>query len=265
MLNIQTMKRPTPIVVRTWANAIVAAGGGFTNSSRSIATTLINALQTRSYYSRIKYLLPMLGNGINAARVPLIDAANYGLATNVNFVDGDFSESLGLTGNGSSKYFNIPVTPLNLGSSTGGMGFWNMFTITGGDYKAGTTNGDETIRCVLDFRATVHYFSWGSIFNAPTELGVTPAAHYYGQQSAITNRILCENGVQIASNTTSDATSPLNTNIFLLAGNVDGSPISQSNATCGLFYLTDGTLTSDEVADFDFILRMCLMTPSGKI
>jgi hypothetical protein len=48
----------------------------------------------------------MLGIGINAARVPLIDVLNIGAATNTGFADSDFSQTTGLQGNGSSKYLD---------------------------------------------------------------------------------------------------------------------------------------------------------------
>jgi len=264
MLTIQTVKRGTPLLVRQWSQSVVAAGGGFTSNSLVIASRLVQVLQTKSYYPKIKYLLPLLGSGINAARVPLLDTFVVGAATNVNFVNADFSQATGLTGDGATKYLDLLVSPLTLGTIAG-VGFWNMAVITGGDYRCGATNGGESLRYVVDLRTISERFSWGASSNQVISGNPAIAAHYYGQQANTSSRILYRNAISVGSNTNTDSNSPVSNTMFLMAGDIGGSPGSWATGACGLFYMTDGSLSDGDIADFHSTLSSYLMAPTGRI
>lgn len=263
MSNVVSIQSQLTQEVVIWQNAIRAAGGGFEWNSIAIANQFIRSLRNKSYYGKIKYLLPMLGAGINAARVPLIDTFSVGIATNGNMVDADFSQSVGLTGNGTNKYLDTLVSPNTIGV-TGGIGFWNIGLVTSGDYRAGATNGAETIRYLMDLRSTSTQFAWGSISNVAVDLNQAITANYYGQQSASNSRILYRNAISIATNSVNDGTGPISTNVWVMAGNINNTGADYANGTCGVFYLTDGTLTAVEITDFDTILRSYLFGPTGK-
>src|SRR5690606_9772595 len=96
-------------VVAKWANRVIAAGGTFEADSVNIALALHGNLQNKSFYTKIIYLMPFLGGNLAAARVPLIDRLNVGIATNVNFSDGDFSQSSGLTSNGANERLDTRI------------------------------------------------------------------------------------------------------------------------------------------------------------
>lgn len=264
MPTLQTVKRGTPLLARRWSQAVVTAGGGFASDSLSVAAHLLQVLQTKSYYPKIKYLLPLLGSGVNAARVPLIDTINAGTAANVNFTDGDFSQSVGLTGDGLTKYFDLLVSPQTLGVAAG-VGFWNMAAILAGDYRAGATDGGESIRYVMDLRLTSERFSWGAPGNAVVNGTQAIAAHYYGQSAASNSRTLYRNAVSIGTNTTNDGSTPVSSNMYLMAGDIGGAPGSYATGTCGLFYLTNGLLSVADVTDLHATLSAYLMAPTGRI
>ena len=65
-------------------------------------------------YNKVKYCMPLAGNSLAAALVPLIGAA----PTNVSYVAGDYNETLGLRGN-NTKRLQLPNTPNTYGSNLG--------------------------------------------------------------------------------------------------------------------------------------------------
>ena len=215
---------------------------------------------------KIVYLLPLLGNNINAARVPIIDTLAVGAALNNGFVDGDFSESVGLTNNDSPKYLNSQIKPSQLGvSNNGGLGWWET--------NIGFGTGVEPIGCygglafwqgrfVLDFRTTVESFRWGDSANAATRLASASNGHYYGQRSSPIIRVLYNNGMLIASGNNVSDTTASETQIFIHGCN--GSPTSYWSGTCAVAYMTDGTLSDAQVIELNTILHDNLMVPTGR-
>ncbi len=223
------------------------------------------SLQRKSYYFKIKYLLPMLGVGIGAARIPIIDILGVGAATNFAFVDGDFNQATGLQGNGTTKYFDSLIKPSQIGSSSnGGLGWWENNISFGGNVEPmGTYSNDFANRFVLDFRSNVENFRWGNAGNGAGTANTAINAHYYGQRSSVTNRELFRNGVSLGTNSTSDsATGASNHNMYIM-GVYDGSNTPWPGR-CALVYYTDGTLSQTEITDFNITLIKYLMIPTGK-
>lgn len=265
MPNIQVTKIRTPIIARQWAAAVRAAGGGFAPNSLVIAANLARTLQTRPYYTKIKYLLPMLGVGMGAAVVPLIDVLKVGAATSVAFSDGDFGQSTGLQGDGSSKYLNSLIKPSQIGSaSNGGMGYWeNNINLSGNNEPIGCYSADSSNRYCLDLRNFVQVFRWGAPPNAPTQSSTAVNGHYYGQRTGATDRTLYLNGSLIATNTTSDGASGVSDTNMAIVGTLEPTP-NPWPGRCAVAYFTDGTMTADEVANLHSILYSVLMVPTGK-
>ena len=65
-------------------------------------------------YDKVKYCMPLAGNSLAAALVPLIGAA----PTNVSYVAGDYNETLGIRGN-NTKRLQLPNTTDTYGSNLG--------------------------------------------------------------------------------------------------------------------------------------------------
>ncbi len=268
MFNTQTFRSRTNAVTRTWAANVKAAGGGFESDSLSIANSFVSALRSKSYYTRLIYLLPMLGKGINAARVPLIDRLNIGAATNNNFVDADFTQSTGLKGNGTNKYLNSLIFPSQLGGGTsnGGLGFWeNLYPAspTTTDLM-GCYNNAGTGRFVLDIRTTVSIIFWSAGANNANVNRTGTGGHYYGNRSSATSRQLFLNGASIATNSTSDVPPGMSDRVMWILGSDESGVLTYWSGRCALAYMTDGTMTVDETADFHAVLRNYLMVPTGK-
>lgn len=273
MFNIQTYKvRGSPNLVKDWRRRVIAAGGGFENDSLVIASNFIRALETKSYYTKIRYLLPFLGSGINTVLVPLIDWGSLGNATNFNFVSADFNQRTGLQGDGSSKYLRMPINATQLGSSNnGGVGFWalNVSVAAGTQYALGYFTPSSTLAGLRFGNSAGDInceFYWGTSSTQATFNELRSNSHYYGNRSASDSRILYKNGQSVATNTSADGFSGASGNSFSsYSTDISGTQAGYWGGSKGVEYYTDGTLTSAEVADFHNVLATFLMKPSGKI
>jgi hypothetical protein len=267
MFNINVIPNKTAAETIVWRDRVIAAGGGFENNSLAIANNLVRVLHGKSYYSKIKYLLPMLGQGIGAARVPLIDSLNVGAATNTSFLDADFNQSTGLQGNGTTKRLDSLIKPSQLGTSNnGGLGWWeNNISLGGNVQPIGCYNTASTNRYVIDLRANVRNFRWGVPGNGAGDTTTATNGHYYGQRSSSTNRSLYFNASLLNSNATNDATSGASDRSILIVGcDEGGSTITPWPGRGAMAYLTDGSLTTIEISDFDAVLRSYLFAPTGR-
>lgn len=266
MFNIQTIKNHTTKEAYLWKALVTAAGGGFESNSFLIANNLILILQRKSYYSKIRYLLPMLGVGIAAARVPLVDVLNVGVATNTAFINSDFSQSTGLQGDGTTKYLDCLIKPSQLGTTNnGGLGFWeNNISLAGNVCPMGTFNNANSNRYVIDLRTNVQTFRWGTVVNSAGDANTAINAHYYGQRSSATSRELFRNAASLGTNATNDVTSGASDHNMFTMGDFEGGAPAPWPGRCAITYFTNGTFSSNEISDFHNTLVTYLMIPTGK-
>ena len=250
-----------------WRTSVLAAGGGLTSSSETVASRLAERIASRTYAPKIIYLLPFLGADVTAATVPLVDIYRYGRCTNVNMGGGDFSESTGLQGNASNKYFIAPLGPYQLGPTTGGMGWWENNFVAGGSNTEATCWGDGSPdnRFTLDLRNTRRFFSWGHISTGIVNQNISASnGNWYGQKLSTTSRRFFLNGALLTSSAVSDSAIPSAAGRFDVCGaNYNGShtPYSGRGACC---YYTSGLLTDAEVLDLHNDLYETLIQPLGR-
>lgn len=93
-----------------WRTAVIANGGSVSDSTFTAVNTFCKAIDTAGIRSLFVRLNLFCGTGLAAALVPLYRGQSIGgtqwgntTDTNTNFVSGDYSESTGLQGNGTSK------------------------------------------------------------------------------------------------------------------------------------------------------------------
>lgn len=94
-----------------WVSRVVGNGGSVSTGTKDAVNTFETALSAASLTSLIYRLNFYGGTGLSACAVPFINTKGNTLDSLNNFVSGDYSESTGLTGNGSTKWVN---TGLNL-------------------------------------------------------------------------------------------------------------------------------------------------------
>lgn len=244
----------------TWKAGVLAAGGTMGGSSLSIADALVVQMKTRSYFSKLTYMLPFLGVGIDAARMPLIDVRGVGIATNHSMVTGDFTEATGLQGNGSNKWLDTLIKPSQIGSSNnGGIGYWAR-SVASGVWCCGwhdVPNGE--IYGLALYSDELFYF--GNSASATRTLAAASAGHYYGQKAGGTDRKLYKAASQLVSNTNSPAVVGIAGGTILLMALDSGN---LTNGQCSCFYTTDGTLTGTEMTNLHADVGTYLITATGR-
>jgi hypothetical protein len=98
-----------------WVNRVYANGGTVSTSTANAVNTFCASIDAAGIRDRFYRLNLFAGTGLNAALVPLYSGPSRtgtqgGLTTDSNngpFVSGDYSETAGLTGNGSTKHLRI--------------------------------------------------------------------------------------------------------------------------------------------------------------
>jgi len=264
--------------VRVWRDGVIALGGGFEANSIAIAQNFFSHFLATGFDAKVKYILPLLGTGIAAARMPLRDTLGVGAAANTGFVDGDFSQATGLKGNGTSKLFDLLIKPNQIGNSNdnGGLGYWENnidFGGTGevplGVYRNSATGG---VRYDLDLRNTISQFIWGNFGGGggfATNASAAVNAHYYGQSGSTTSQELFINGSSVAtgSGIAANRDNSGDANIRLmgcLTTNVPSDTFVYWKGRCAVAYMTDGSLTSGNISAFHTLLQTYLITPTGR-
>jgi hypothetical protein len=101
---------------QVWRNSVIAEGGTVSGSTLKAVSDFCKSIDQAGIRSKFRRLNLFCGDSdasLVAVRVPLYrgesrTGTQYGntLDTNVNFVQGDYAEATGLTGNGTSKYLN---------------------------------------------------------------------------------------------------------------------------------------------------------------
>jgi hypothetical protein len=105
--------------VLDWISRVVANGGSVSQSTKDAANTFMLALKANGLRSTIARLNLYAGTGLDACRTPLIKDIGAATDTLNNFVAGDYSESTGLTGNGTTKYNDTGTTLAQLQAFSG--------------------------------------------------------------------------------------------------------------------------------------------------
>lgn len=258
-----------------WRDGILARGGTLSDASITLADELIVALKAETFTGKLVYLLPFLGSDIVGARMPLRDTRGVGIATNSGFTNSDFSESTGLQG-GGTKYLDTLLRTNLLNNSdvgNGGIGVWEMSASPLGGWAGGGVipDGANASFCGLRMStpevSSAFYWNDGVAANQANLAEAPTRAHYYGQRSSASSRVLYKNGSSAAVNTTADPrtmTSSSATTIGAMAWHTATAFESYWPGRLGVFYLTDGTLTASEVNRLHSLLDTYLIAPTGR-
>lgn len=263
---------------QTWADLVTLSGGTLEVDSADIADSFITALKKTSYESKIKYFIPFLGSNLSAAICPIRNSIeDVPVPQSANFVDGDFSQSTGLQGNGSNKRIDTKVLPTKLGDTmNGGFGFWEL-SATGGSgtclMGVRTQEGGPSFTQHGNWFLANNQLLWGTndaVTNTAPTIGTE--VHHYAQRLSATSREMYIDAVLVDSDSNNQpaawtgAPVQYNTSIAIFAMNNSNTfvPDTYHGGRCGAAYMTDGTLTPSEVTAFQTLVQNYLMTPAGR-
>lgn len=248
-----------------WRDQAIALGGTFLSDSIALADALIVAIKATAYSSKIVYLLPLLGGNLATARVPLRQATGSvgpAFCGTFGFVEADFSQATGLQADGSTKYFRTGAqfSMLQPPNKWGGMGYWER-NVAGGtglnNYCCGA-RASQLWDLFWDDTTPRQIAGWST--GAVTNLAASGNDHLYSQSKNATDLTLYKNGAAAATTATNNSSPTGDPEIFVCA--VDASFLGKTR--CGVFYLTDGTMTVPEIAAFHTLLQTYLIGATGR-
>lgn len=221
---------------KRWVGNIVANSGTISNNSIWIGDQFVKRSYINGYRSQIQVLYLRLGNNLNAALCPIIDDLSAGMATNVNFVEGDFTEIGGL-GNltNTNKYTNTNVSAASFGAANS----YSMVTClkeqTGTSsyvfIGAGVTTPSSS-SYILTAAGTAGYMysrlGGADPTNIAAKSDVAAKSIFIGSRTGTTTHYSYDDAAASANNSASLTDSPPALNIFTHARNLGGSPNSYS-------------------------------------
>ena len=210
-----------------WRTAVVANGGTTPSATTMNAVSKfckdIDAAGIRSKFRRLSLFCGTSDASLVAVRTPLYrgesrTGTQYGssLDTNVNFVEGDYTEtgaSGGLLGNGTSKYLN---TGFNVSSLPGAANchlsayIRGTQSVSGADTLIGTLfNGtaDRYRIFLLENNLSTYapYTELGKLLNVNTTRSNANGGLFLASRTSTTSLTLYDDAVSIGTNTTSTA------------------------------------------------------------
>jgi hypothetical protein len=250
---------------QAWRNAVISNGGTVSGSTLTAVSKFcfaIDAAGIRSRFRRLNLFCGTSDASLVAVRVPLyrgesLTGTQYGnaLDTNINFVQGDYAENSGLTGNGTSKYLN---TGFNVDQLPGAANCHLASYIRGTQDSANASTLIGTLfNGVADRYRIFLLNTGGGTYGVYSELGVTTQAQGPNRNAATgglivstrtsaTSLTLYDDAVSIATNTNSVSAITGAAPFFVFARN---GPTEYYNRTMAGYSIGAG-LTGAEVTSY---------------
>lgn len=189
-----------------WANRVRTNGGSVSGSTLSAVDKFCKSISQNGLRDRFLRLNLFCGTGLNAALVPLyrgpsLGGTQYGNTTDTNngpFVSGDYSESTGLLGNGSSKYLNTGFDASAAGLSASGGAHLSIVVPTYSHPASGNWFPIAIINSGVTERFWINNNSYAGNTSVESYLGST-GANLVNYQVAATNGATIAGGLWTAN------------------------------------------------------------------
>lgn len=257
--------------VLLWQSRAQALGATPITTDLDILQALSVALAAESYSAKIKWLAAFVGSTIAEHRVPLRDSLSAGAMTSNGsspFTDADCDTATGIVNSTEKNAYlgtQLSAQVLNAGSPRrGGFGFWERNIGLGTNVEPMGVYDAGGARFCLDLRATFQRFRWGHVTNSQAGPATTATnGHYYGQSFSDSLREIYKDGSALGTNGTSTETTTPDTSIVFVMG-CNASIDTPWKGRCAVAYMTDGTLTSGNIAALHTLLGTYLVTPTGR-
>jgi hypothetical protein len=249
---------------QAWADAADLEGGSYTQADVAAASAFFASAKAHSYNSKLTQVIFFGGDeGVNALKNALIQRLSgvWGPATNHSFVAGDYDRTLGLAGDGSTKWLN---TELLVAALTDNDTHLSVYV---------TANGTSNLPAmgVVDNSSGAHariYPTYGGtdiygdLYDDPSELHVAgiadPVGHVIVSRTSSGSIKLYVNGVEAASGSTAStkaiADFAAGAKLALFAQLDIGGGANKWNGKAGFFSIGLG-LTAQNASDFSADLR----------
>jgi hypothetical protein len=261
-----------------WVNRVYANGGTVSTATATAVNTFCTDIENAGIRDRFYRLNLFAGNSdasLNAVRTPLfrgpsLTGTQYGNAidTNVNFVQGDYSESVGLNANGSvgssSKYLDTATANNSLPSvATGHLSVFRGPFATGGVTTFGLIGTRIAVSHIYEIRQTGVELArglWGGSVSAQEGSGNTGRRLLLATRTASNSLTLYGNAVALATSSSSVTPSAVSDSFLVFnRRNADGS-VDASQGFPGVIsaYSVGEGMTAAQVASYHTALTAFL-------
>ena len=231
---------------------VTAAGGTLTTTEKNATNQLVLDMKSASIWTSMKAIYPMVGASAAACAQNLKSSSFTG-----TFTSGWTFASTGVTGNGTSAYFDTNFVPnSNLTLNSGSFSFYSRTNLT--PNVAGESIGcgigaanlplfAETLESTKSVRGFIYSY------NAPdamiSAIGQNLAAMFITTRTSSSSAKLFRNTTQLAAVTTQGQTTQPTNNFFFGAFN-GGTGISNYSLVQYAFASIGDGLTDTQASDF---------------
>ena len=237
---------------QAYFDAIVTNGGTISTASKGYANTWFLAAKSHSYFTKLKCFNLVMGDQLAAALVQYNgNASTSSVATNGggNFASGDYTESTGLTGNGTTKYLDTGFSSGGLTTSSTSLSIYNRKSSANGGAH-GVIVSSNIFRSYAPYSDGVFYadqYTAGTGGRVSNATGGTPYGFLTASRIGDFDLSIYRNGSFLKMNSNFVAGSVPSGNVYIFAVNSSGAT-EVADTICAGYFIGDG-LSSGNVTD----------------
>lgn len=228
---------------QAYFDQIATAGSTISTSHKNAINAFVVGCKEDSIWALLLDVGPLMGDDYIASFVKLKKLSSGWSYTNNNFISGDYNPSVGLTGNGSSKWLDPGVNGSDLTSNSTGLGIYDASTAGGTPSVAGRYTSDTSFFAVYSTAVDDKPYSFQ--YNVANSLAGGSAitgtiGFVYATQPSSGSHVLYRNGSSVASSGTVGGTLPSGALAFFC---LQESGVTRSDFTAhtlGFLCLTSG-------------------------
>lgn len=246
-----TISAAATTALNDWVTRVQGQGSDVTIPQTQTATgCFIDGLMTDGVWSKIVRMSILAGDGLLALNAPLKNGGPSATDTLNNFVAGNYSQSSGLTGNGSTTFLDTGLL-----ANSGLMGDNDIHL---GFYSRNSANTGHAIGAYIGpVGDNILIVSAGNTFFTCNNDSTAQASYadgdgfgfYLGSRTSTSSSVIYRNAVSKATNTNAGGTRPA-FSFYVLALNFNGSSFGSSAITAELYSVGTG-LTATDVSNFN--------------
>lgn len=238
-------------------NADYLAGTLSLRSYQHISKFILDCKEA-GVWSLLTFCMPFVGTNLATASRELITGATTAFT---NFIEADFTEATGVTGNGSTKYLDCGTAASALLAAAGHISFYQRTDETNAavKMKMGTASGTEEFW--IGGSTTSNAGRYGKT-NSVSDATANLKGFYYVERLSATDLKIYRNNTQLGTLATNIVAVPPGQNIQAWCYNAAGTPTSHT-AVSGSFLSLGQTMTAQQRADFYTIVQT-LQTNLGR-
>jgi hypothetical protein len=243
-------------------NRVIAAGGSLSTTEQNATKTLVADLKAYGIWSAMKAIYPMVGASAAACAQNLKSSSFTG-----TFTSGWTFASTGVTGNGTSAYFDTAMNPsTNLTKTNHHISFYSRTqnsSVSGWNIGCETAPNASNLSVYFAVVAQKGFLSGPYPANWSFSTSTNTLGLHIGSETSSTSSKLYQNSSLLATNTTLNATPFSNLNYYIGANNT-GTAASFTPHQCAFASIGDG-LTDTQASNFYTAVQAFQTTLSRQV